>query len=61
MCGCVSRARMLPSRLNRSSPACPMSATFSSFTAARPENRPSLRSASHTVPMPPRPSGETSV
>ena len=34
---------------------------FSSLTAARPSKRPSLRSASQTLPMPPWPIGETSV
>ena len=61
MCGCVSRARIVPSRLKRSSPPRPTSAAFSSFSAAWPSKRPSLRDASHTVPMPPWPIGETSV
>ena len=34
---------------------------LSSLTAARPSKRPSLRSASQTLPMPPWPIGETSV
>ena len=59
MCGWVSRARMLPSRRNRSSPARPISAMFSSLTAARPSKRPSQRSASQTLPMPPWPMRET--
>ncbi len=59
MFGWVSRARRLPSWRNRSSPLLPMSAVFSSFTAALRVKRPSLRSASHTVPMPPRPRGDT--
>ena len=53
MCGCVSRARIVPSRLKRSSPPRPTSAAFSSLTAAWPSKRPSLRAASHTLPMPP--------
>ena len=51
----------MPSRLNRSSPPRPTSAAFSSLTAAWPSKRPSLRDASHTLPMPPWPIGDTSV
>jgi hypothetical protein len=61
MWGWVSRARIVPSRLNRFSAERPTSAAFSSLTAARPANRPSLRSASQTLPMPPCPIGETST
>ena len=60
MFGCVKRARMFPSRRNRSSPARPMRATFSSLTATRPSNRPSQRSASQTLPMPPWPMSDSS-
>ena len=50
-----------PSRLNRSSPSRPTSARFRNLTATWRSNRPSLRRASQTLPMPPWPSGETSV
>ena len=43
------------------SPARPIRLALSSFTATRPSNRPSLRLASHTVPMPPLPIGSSSV
>ena len=56
MCGCRSRARMLPSRRKRASPSRPTRPAFSSLTAAWPWKRPSLRSASQTLPMPPWPS-----
>ena len=59
MWGWVSRARIVPSRLKRASPARPTSAAFSSFSAACPSNRPSLRSASQTLPMPPWPIADT--
>ena len=55
MCGCVRRARMLPSRRKRSSPARPTRLALRSLTAARPSKRPSLRRASQTLPMPPWP------
>ena len=43
------------SRLNRSSVARPASAMFTNFTAACRSNRPSLRRASQTLPIPPWP------
>ena len=61
MFGCCKRASTRPSRANRCSDGCPTSAAFSSFTATCPSNRPSLRCASQTVPMPPNPSGRSSV
>src|SRR5262245_60684436 len=59
MCGCARRARIVPSRRNRSSPARPISAMLSSLTATRPSKRPSQRSASQTEPIPPCPMGDT--
>ena len=59
MCGCRRRARMLPSRRNRASPSRPTRLAFRIFTAASPRNRPSQRSASQTLPIPPWPIGET--
>ena len=58
ICGCVKRARIVPSRLKRASPARPTSAAFSNFTATRPSKRPSLRVTDQTLPMPPWPIGD---
>ncbi len=63
MFGWLSRASRLPSRLNRSSPRdglAPINDRLSSLMAARPSNRPSARSASQTLPIPPWPMGATS-
>ena len=59
--GCTSRARIEPSRRNRSSPLRPTRLAFRSLTATRPSKRPSLRRASQTLPMPPWPIGSTRV
>ena len=61
MWGWWRRARMLPSWRKRASPSRPTRLAFSSFTAAVPWNRPSLRSAYHTLPIPPWPMGAVSV
>ena len=52
---------MVPSRLKRSPPVRPISSALSSLIAAWPSKRPSLRDASHTLPMPPWPIDLTSV
>ena len=48
-----SRARIVPSRRKRSSPARPTSAAFSSLTAAWPSKRPSLRRPARRCPCRP--------
>src|SRR5262249_41405547 len=59
--GWVGRAGVVPWRVKRFPAERPSSAAFSSLTATWPVNRPSLRSASQTLPIPPWPIGDTSV
>ena len=61
MLGWRRRARIAPSRRNRSCAAASKRPLLSSLTAASPSKRPSLRRARQTLPMPPSPIGSTSV
>ena len=58
--GCANWPRILPSRLNLSANAWEATAKRKNFTATWRSNRPSMRSASQTLPIPPSPMREMS-
>src|SRR5688572_29057077 len=58
---CESRASSVPSRVKRAADDSLSADSCSSFTATAPSKRPSLRRARQTTPVPPAPTGVSSV
>ena len=59
MFGCERRANSRDSRAKRSPPSPASTSLWGSFTAALLSKRPSLRRASHTLPIPPAPNSRS--